>query len=43
MKELIYINPSKDDNCKINELNPNWEKMLSEYMTTHYILTNKLI
>lgn len=41
MKELIYINPNKEDNCKLSELNPNWKNMLSEYMTTHYILTNK--
>lgn len=40
MKELIYINPRKEDDCKVNELNPNWEAMLSKYMTTHYILIN---
>lgn len=40
MNELIYINPCKEDNCKLSELNPNWENMLSKYMTTHYIAIN---
>lgn len=40
-KELIYINPYKEDNCQIDKLNPNWKMMLSNYMLTHYILTNK--
>ena len=41
MKKLIYVNPHKEDNCEINKLNPNWKMMLSNYMSTHYILTNK--
>lgn len=41
MKELIYVNPHKEDNCEINKLNSNWETILSNYMTTHYILCNK--
>ena len=41
MKELIYVNPHKEDNCEINKLNPNWETILSNYMTTHYVPCNK--
>lgn len=41
MKEIIYINPRKEDSCKLSELNSNWKMMLSNYMLTHYILTNK--
>ena len=40
MKELVYLNPNKEDDCKLSKLNPNWEKMLSKYMTTHYIAIN---
>ena len=41
MNELIYINPCKEDSCKLSELNSNWKMILSNYMLTHYILTNK--
>lgn len=41
MEKLIYVNPHKEDNCKINELNPDWKMMLSNYMTTHYIDINR--
>lgn len=40
MTELVYVNPNKEDDCKLSKLNPNWEKMLSKYMTTHYIAIN---
>lgn len=40
MKKLVYVNPNKEDNCKIDELNPEWKMMLSNYMTTHYIPIN---
>lgn len=41
MEKLIYVNPHKEDNCKMNNLNPNWEMVLANYMSTHYILINK--
>lgn len=41
MKELIYVNPNKKDNCEVCELNPNWKNILSDYMSTHYISCNK--
>ena len=41
MKELIYVNPNKKDNCEVCELNPNWKNILSNYMSTHYISCNK--
>lgn len=41
MKELVYVNPNKEDNCQIDKLHPNWVKILSNYMTTHYVLCNK--
>lgn len=41
MKELIYVNPHKEDNCDINKLNPDWKNILSNYMSTHYISCNK--
>ena len=40
MKELIYVNPNKKDNCEVCELNPNWKNILSNYMSTHYISCN---
>lgn len=41
MKELVYVNPNKEDNCDINKLNPDWKNILSNYMSTHYISCNK--
>jgi hypothetical protein len=41
MKKLVYVNPNKEDNCKIDELNPEWKNILSNYMSTHYISCNK--
>lgn len=41
MKELIYVNPHKEDNCDINKLNPDWKNILSNYMSTRYISCNK--
>ena len=37
MKELIYVNPNKEDYCELSKLSSNWKEMLSNYMTTHYI------
>ena len=41
VKELIYINESDNDYCVVDNLIQDWKKMLSEYMTTHYIKLNK--
>ena len=40
MKELIYVNPNKKDNCEVCELNPNWKNILSDYMSSRYITCN---
>lgn len=40
MKELIYVNPNKKDNCEVYELNPDWKKVLSTYMSSRYIKCN---
>lgn len=40
MKELIYINPNKEDNCDINKLNTEWKTILSNYMSSRYITCN---
>lgn len=40
MKELIYVNPHKEDNCEINKLNPEWKTILSNYMSSRYITCN---
>ena len=40
MKELIYVNPNKKDNCEVCELNPNWKTILSNYMSSRYITCN---
>ena len=40
MKELIYVNPNKKDNCEVCELNPNWKNILSNYMSSRYITCN---
>ena len=39
MKELVYINKSNKDYCEVSDLNPNWEKILSDYMSNHYLRT----
>ena len=41
MKELVYVNPNKKDNCEVSDLVPNWKNILSNYMSTHYTLCNK--
>lgn len=41
MKELVYVNPNKEDNCDINKLNSDWKNILSNYMSTHYISCDK--
>lgn len=41
MKELVYVNPNKEDNCEVCDLNPNWKNILSNYISTHYISCNK--
>ena len=40
MKELIYVNPNKEDNCEVCNLNPNWKSILSNYMSSRYITCN---
>lgn len=40
MKKLVYVNPNKEDNCKIDELNPEWKNILSNYMSSRYITCN---
>lgn len=40
MKELIYVNPNKEDNCDINKLNTEWKTILSNYMSSRYITCN---
>ena len=40
MKELVYVNPNKKDNCEVCELNPNWKNILSNYMSSRYIKCN---
>ena len=40
MKELVYVNPNKEDNCEVCKLNPNWKKVLSNYMSSRYIKCN---
>ena len=37
---LVWNNPSKEDDCKITNLIPNWEKVLSNYMSSCYIKCN---
>lgn len=41
MKKLVYVNPNKEDDCKVRELNPDWKNILSNYMSTRYISCNK--
>lgn len=40
MKQLIYVNHSKEDNCDINKLNTEWKTILSNYMSSRYITCN---
>ena len=40
MKELVYVNPNKEDNCDINKLNPEWKTILSNYISSRYITCN---
>ena len=40
MKELVYVNPNKEDNCEVCKLNPDWKKVLSTYMSSRYIKCN---
>lgn len=40
MKELIYVNPNKKDNCEVCDLNPDWKNILSNYMLSRYINSN---
>ena len=39
MKELVYINKNNKDYCEIDDLVPNWKKVLSDYMSNHYLRT----
>lgn len=41
MKKLVYVNPNKEDDCKVCELNPEWKTILSNYMSSRYITCNK--
>lgn len=40
MKDLIYVNPNKEDNCDINKMDSDWKTILSNYMSSHYIKCN---
>lgn len=40
IKGLIYINPHKEDDCVISELDTNWKTILSNYMASRYIKCN---
>lgn len=40
MKESVYINRNNKDYCEVSELNPNWDKVLSDYMSSRYIKCN---
>lgn len=40
MEKLVYINPNKKDDCNINKLNPEWKTILSNYMSSRYIMCN---
>lgn len=37
MKELVWVNRQKDDNCEVSKLNENWKNILSNYISSHYI------
>ena len=34
---LVWVNRSNKNYCDVNELNPNWQSILSNYMATHYL------
>lgn len=36
MKELVYVNPNKKDNCEVCKLNPNWKKVLLNYIMAKF-------
>lgn len=40
MKQLIYVNHNKEDNCDINKLNTEWKTILSNYISSRYITCN---
>lgn len=40
MKELININPNKEDNCEISNLKTEWKTILSNYMSSRCITCN---
>ena len=37
IKGLVYINKSNKDYCEVSDLVSNWETILSDYMTSHYL------
>ena len=37
---LVYVNRNHKDFCEMSDLNPNWEKILSDYMSSRYIKCN---
>ena len=37
MKELVWINKSNKDYCEINNLVTDWQSILSDYMSSHYL------
>ena len=37
MKELVWINKSNKDWCEINDLVTDWQSILSDYMSSHYL------
>lgn len=40
MKELVYVNPNKEDNCDINKLNSDWKNIyiVQLHVNTLYIM-----
>lgn len=34
---LVYVNRDNKNYCEISDLVPNWKKLLSEYMSSHYL------
>ena len=34
---LVWVNRSNNDCCEIDNLTTNWETILSDYMTSHYL------
>ena len=37
MKELVWVNKSNKDYCEINNLVTDWQSILSDYMSSHYL------